>query len=119
MGKIVQHTWEEIKGFSRLVLAEWGLFLLVLLLGVGSFALGRLSALEASRPLITLTEAPQTAMLPIANGGLYVASRTGSVYYFPWCAGAEKIAPANQRWFQNADEAERAGYRAAKNCKGM
>lgn len=55
----------------------------------------------------------------MARGGMYMASRTGKVYYFPWCASAINIAPENRRWFATEKAAQKAGYRAAKNCRGL
>lgn len=98
---------------------EWGLFGLIFLVSVASFGLGRLSVLVEAKPLISVSEAASGAIPALAKGGYYVASRTGSTYYFPWCAGAEKIAPANERWFKTEAEAKAAGYRPAKNCKGL
>ena len=116
----IQQVWRNIKGFADASLAEWGMMALIALACIGAFALGRLSALEAGKPLISVTEAPQTASAAsITLGGMVVASRSGETYYFPWCAGAAKIAPANQRLFVSADAAKKAGLRPAKNCKGL
>lgn len=101
-------------------LGEWGLIAVVLLLGVVSFGLGRFSAIEDVAPLIAVSEAPQTAdPQALAPGDLYVASRTGSVYYYPWCSGGEKIAPGNQVWFASETAAQKAGYAPSKSCKGL
>lgn len=117
----IARQWPKIKAFAEDTLSEWGLFIAVVLLALASFALGRLSALIEARPLVSVTEAkllPSQAAV-MAPGGLYVASRGGSTYYFPWCSGADRILPQNQRWFQSAEDARRAGYRPAKNCKGL
>jgi hypothetical protein len=116
----IQEIWLEIKGVGREAVAQWGLIAIVILLGISSFELGRLSALESATPVLSITSthlAPHPRQL--VQGGLYVASRSGSVYYYPWCTGATKILPANQVWFADESAAVRAGYRAAKNCKGM
>ena len=100
----IQEFWQKIKVFADDLISEWGLIAIVLLVGLASFGLGRLSALEDSRPPITITQAPMD-MKPrsMAPGGLYVASRSGSAYYYPWCAGATRILPSNQVWFQSED----------------
>ncbi len=111
---------DRIKTLLDEGLAEWGLYAVMALLILGAFGLGRLSALVSARPLIQISQAQAAASAPaLAPGGLLVASRTGAVYYYPWCAGATKIAAANQRWFKSEAEAKAAGYRAAKNCKGL
>jgi hypothetical protein len=51
--------------------------------------------------------------------GAYVASQGGTTYHLPWCSGAKRIKPENTRWFQTKAEAEAAGLRPAKNCKGI
>jgi hypothetical protein len=99
---------------------DWALFALILLASIGSFGLGRLSVLEAGKPLISISQAAVAAeSFEMALGGEFVASRTGAVYYYPWCAGVDKIQPANRRWFATEKQAQEAGYRAAKNCKGL
>jgi hypothetical protein len=51
--------------------------------------------------------------------GKYVASKTGSKFHLPTCAGARGISEANKVWFESREEAERAGYAPAANCKGI
>lgn len=98
----------------------WGLPLLVVFLGLASFGLGRFSALEDARPAIAIHQAPMaTNPTPMRMGGYVVASDTGTVFYLPWCAGAQKITIAKQRWFTTEKAAQAAGYRPAKNCKGL
>jgi len=102
------------------VLGDWGLYIIIFFACLSSFGLGRFSALEAVKPPISITEAPiLTKPQGIYPGGLYVASKTGSVYYFPWCTGGENIPPERQVWFQTAQAAQSAGYQPAKNCKGL
>ena len=57
----IQEVWRNIKGIADASLAEWGMMALIALACIGAFALGRLSALEAGKPLISVTEAPQMA----------------------------------------------------------
>lgn len=56
---------------------------------------------------------------PVASGGQYVASKTGTKYYLPWCGTAKRIKEENKVWFASKAEAEAAGYEPAKNCKGI
>lgn len=116
----IQEIWQEIKNWGEDAVTQWGLIAIIVLLGLGSFGLGRFSALEDVRPPVSIREGPlQANPHALALGGLVIASRSGSVYYYPWCSGASKISPANQRWFVTEKEAQAAGYRAAKNCKGL
>ena len=99
---------------------EWGLIAIVFLTALGSFGLGRLSALTEGKPPVSVMQGPEKAApAAIVMGGLVVASWSGTVYYYPWCSGAGKIAPQNQRWFSSEDAARAAGYAPAKNCKGL
>ena len=112
--------WQEIKSLVDDALASWGIILLMLVAILGAFGLGRLSALIEARPLVSVSETAAAAgQEPLRLGGYVVASRNGSVYYFPWCGGAKNISIQNQRWFQNEEEAKRAGYRPAQNCRGL
>lgn len=116
----ITEYWLKIKGRLDVGIGEWGLFALVFLIGIGSFSLGRFSALQDVRPPVTLRQAGQEASpRGMYIGGLVVASRTGSVYYFPWCAGALTIKPQNQVWFADEATAQQAGYASAKTCKGL
>ncbi len=99
---------------------EWGIPLILVLVGISSFLLGRFSAFEEVRPRVSVYEAPLTAQPPeLHMGGMYVALNSGSVYYLPWCAGAQKIPLGRERWFKDKESAERAGYKPAKACKGL
>ncbi|MCR4280939.1 MAG: hypothetical protein NUV88_01245 [Candidatus Kaiserbacteria bacterium] len=116
----IQEAWLKIKNWTDIAVGEWGLVAIVFLIGLASFGLGRLSVLESVRPPVSITEAPAlTEPRGMSIGGLIVASRGGSAYYFPWCASASKIAPQNQIWFASEEKARAAGYAPAKNCKGL
>jgi len=54
-----------------------------------------------------------------SGGGEYLASKTGTKYYLPWCGSAKRIKEENKVWFSSKAEAEAAGYEPAKNCKGL
>lgn len=85
--------------------------------GVGSFALGRLSILTEIRNDVRVESVAMTEQKPMALGGLVVASRTGKRYYFPWCTTT--IAEKNKVWFKDEAAAKAAGYTAAQNCEGL
>ena len=99
----------------------------------------KLASIESSRPPVTLeygadvvsaVQTPTTASLPSKTDekdvtasakhvGTYVAARGGTVYYLPSCAAAKRIAEKNKIWFETKQEAEKFGYKPAKNCKGL
>ena len=119
MGSI--REWgEKIKVWLDGSAADWALPIIVFLVALGSFGLGRLSAIEGVRPVVFITQAAAEAVpRGMYIGGEIVASRSGSVYYFPWCAGVSKIASQNQVWFVTEAAAQKAGLAPAKNCKGL
>ena len=112
----------KINSFIRSHSRELYILLIIVLVVFLAFGLGRLSAIyEEKGELKILNPDGQeaAAALPlIALGGQYVASKTGTQYYFPWCGSAARIAEVNRIYFATRAEAERAGY-AAGNCSGM
>ena len=119
MGRI-QDISLKIKTLGGDAIADWGLVGIVFLVALSSFGLGRLSALEEARPPVSIREAARDGSpRPIAPGGLLVAARGGSAYYYPWCAGVSKIKEGNKVWFSSEASARTAGYAPAKNCKGL
>jgi len=49
--------------------------------------------------------------------GPVVGNRRSMIYHWPGCPGYSQISPANRVPFTTREEAERAGYRAARNCR--
>ncbi|HEV7449119.1 MAG TPA: hypothetical protein VGP13_01105 [Candidatus Paceibacterota bacterium] len=107
----------------------------IVLVGVGAFGLGRLSAqpqnlanlriiypdaqaatpVKAGEPVAAPT-APKAA--PAASGN-YVASKSGTKYYLTTCSGVSRIKDENKVYFATAGEAVAAGYGPAANCPGL
>jgi len=85
--------------------------IIVVLVGLSAFGLGRLSAAGESSPLVQSNEAPYSAN--------FVASKSGTSYYLPSCGGVAKIKEENRVWFATVAEAQAAGYTAAINCPGL
>lgn len=139
----MQDFLAKIKGWVLTVVTpEVYTILIIILVGFGSFGLGRLSAREEERTPIRILEPegnasslgahaasvaqswqgnaqPKTsATTRPSSGALIVASKNGTKYYFPWCAGVKRIAEANKTWFASEAEAQAAGLTLAANCKG-
>lgn len=101
--------------------------LLILVLALASFGLGRLSKSAETQSPVAIYEAFPAAGassgvgIPdqAASGGDFVASIKGSKYHFPWCPGAKQMNEENKIWFATKEEAEAAGYTPAGNCKGL
>jgi hypothetical protein len=118
--KSIREHAAQIKGFFITIGSEWIVILIVILVGFGGFALGRLSTLERSVEPIQVSQPAAASEANFeASGGSLVASRNGSKYHFPWCSGAQQIAERNKIWFENEEEARRSGYTPAGNCKGL
>lgn len=125
---------ETIAGLRETIKREMGgkrgddlfVLLLILIVGLGGFGLGRLSTSERNGEPVHIEYTEGMPAAPASAGaaaetasGLLVASRNGSKYHYPWCSGAKRIAEGNKLWFQSKEEAERAGYTPAANCKGL
>ena len=121
--------------------------LLIILVGISSFGLGRLSLLEGKKEDVRITNVipfeTASALSPLLKketstpneagalssdsippealpkGGQLVASKGGTKYHFPWCSGAQRISEANKIWFNSIEEARKMGYTPASNCKGL
>lgn len=128
----------EIKRISALLRAKIGhpsaYFPLVLVLvALASFGLGRLSYLEERRVPVRITggeafpgsevggqRAAVRSAAPVAaenssDGGV-VASKNGTRYYYPRCSGVSRINKENLISFRDAAEAEAAGLTLASGC---
>jgi hypothetical protein len=95
------------------------LILAVLVLAsVLSFGLGYLAGLDVGNTGGVILETAPTAATA-ATGQQVVASKSGTKYYLPECAGANRISDANKVWFASAAAAASAGYTPAANCTGL
>ncbi len=124
----IRDTLSKIKSFAASDAgSDAAVALIVVLVGTGSFGLGRLSSQPlAPREPVQIVEpggVPTTDGVGVgetgASTGAVVASKTGSKYHFPWCSGASQIAAANKVQFASAEAARAAGYLPASNCKGL
>lgn len=103
--------------------------IVIILVASISFGLGRLSKIRENRVPITVENlgasvetgfrvAPATET-QFQESGAVVASKNGSKYHYPWCAGAQQIKEENKIYFSSIEEARKAGYTPASNCKGL
>lgn len=135
-GMNIQDFLSKVKTFGEGTAGrEIYTILLILLVGFCSFGLGRLSKLQESKSPIqlehtftgtvaTVAASPSVASAAMADklvvpGGQFIASKGGTKYHFPWCSGAQRISEANKIWFTSVEEARKAGYTPASNCKGL
>lgn len=109
------------------------LVVVVILVAIISFGLGRLSKIrEEKTPIIienalSNTTSASSSFVKIdadkaisdKSEMIFVASKNGKKYYFIWCESAKIIKEQNRVWFSSKEEAEKAGYEPAANCKGL
>ncbi|HEY4502652.1 MAG TPA: hypothetical protein VJH21_02365 [Candidatus Paceibacterota bacterium] len=127
---MLKNIAEIAQRIKRIVAGELFVVLLIVLIGLMSFGLGRLSALEKGRTHVRIIDpvAQRASVLEqnsngstsdTVSSGSFVGSKNGSKYHFPWCSGAQRIKEENKIWFSTKEEAERAGYTPAANCPGL
>lgn len=125
---MLTHWVDKIKAWLGEYKTDLFLGTSIFLISVGSFGLGRLSAVWEARSPVQIT-APAAAgaressnagtlTTPAAASGV-VASKNGSSYHLPDCPGAKQIKPENLISFANAKAATAAGYKPAGNCPGL
>jgi hypothetical protein len=137
-----------VKGGASLSLShDVFVILLIILVALASFGLGRLSTLQRDKTPIRLDtkneigetlDASSDILAPISGIGgsvvnnaiendqfvtptqkAFVASKTGKKYYAPWCTAVSRINDQNKVWFATKEDATTKGYTPASNCKGM
>jgi hypothetical protein len=122
----IKEKLQKIKPYENDII----LVAVILFVALISFGLGRLSALSERKTPITIENMSANLFeveLPSDDGSstsnienrLFVASRNGAKYHYPWCSGAQRIKDSNRIWFATKEEAEKAGYTPAANCKGL
>lgn len=140
----IRDITEKIKGFRgfqtsnfKTIPDDLFLALIIILVALGSFGLGRLSKIEGAKTPIQIENAPevsantfnpatpaktgnsQAASIINSQPSQLVGSKNGKKYYYAWCAGAQKILPANLVHFASKEEAEARGYTSSTTCKGL
>lgn len=126
--------WEDkLKGFVE---GKYFFPIIIVLVATISFFLGRISGLQGKKPPVRIINSSsseqtnavsniqQTAAVGAisssqVSSGQVVASKSGTKYHYPWCAGAGQISEKNKITFNSIAEARAAGYTPASNCKGL
>ena len=108
---------------------------IVVLVALGAFGLGRLSAASGQPVALRVIYPEASPAEPLANTaavagastaapapaagqgtGSYVASKNGTKYYLVSCSSASRIKEENKVYFASKKDAEAAGYGPAANC---
>lgn len=133
----IQEIQEKFKGFWNNT--EYLLTILIVCVSLSSFWLGRVSVQEQAENVPKMQSATvvtggsntesndtgkaENGVTEVKSGtpveGGYVASKSGTKYHLPWCGSAKQIKEENKIWFATKEEAEKAGYTPASNCKGI
>lgn len=134
---MLSNTVEKVKRIIETNKTDLFVALIIFLVGMIGFGLGRLSViLPEKEPIVIENILEKDIDLPeseaktssshkinaaLINGakGQYVGSKSGTAYHFPWCSGAQKIKEENKIWFASKEDAEKKGYRPAGNCPGL
>ncbi|HEX8922293.1 MAG TPA: Ada metal-binding domain-containing protein, partial [Pyrinomonadaceae bacterium] len=69
-----------------------------------------------AEPVAAPAIVPTTATPPVASTGEIIGNKNSKIYHRPNCPGYKSVSEKNQVRFKSVEEAEAAGYRAAKNC---
>lgn len=116
--------WKE--KFWDFISGKYFVPVIIVLVAAIAFSLGRISGLEDKRPPVRIisgntgeVKGVSTDNPPTNSSGAVVASKNGTKYHYPWCAGAKQISAQNLITFDSTESARAAGYTPASNCKGL
>lgn len=115
----IAETREICKGLLARVPRDALVVVILVLASLLSFGLGYLTGTDASSQRSGSALGAPSPAASTTSGQLVVASKNGTKYYFPWCAGAERISEAHKVWFTSAAYARAAGYAPSANCAGL
>ncbi|HQT83171.1 MAG: hypothetical protein B7W98_01460 [Parcubacteria group bacterium 20-58-5] len=114
----IAETREKCKTFVAKMPRDTLIIGVLILASSASFGLGYLAGMDAGQGSAAASaESPAEPLSTPARQ--VVASKNGTKYYLPECAGANRISDANRVWFASPAAAESAGYAPAANCSGM
>lgn len=129
--------------FKDLIDGRYFVPIVIVLIAVIAFSLGRISGMDEKREPVRVLDNAFTQTSPpnpspnlgegssassvlgevkgssTSSSGVVVASKNGTKYHYPWCAGAKQISEKNKISFNSIEEARAAGYTPASNCKGL
>ena len=133
-------NWKE--KVSRILENRYFVPIVIVLVAIIAFSLGRISGLQEGREPVRVVDStiPTSSPNPSPklgeggsatsdtgevkgattdSSGQVVASKNGTKYHYPWCAGAKQISEKNKITFDSIEAARAAGYTPASNCKGL
>lgn len=107
--------------------------IIVILVGLGSFELGRLSkengtsgvkieyqnqnSAQEANALSSANFSKKSSATENFAGKIFFASNRGSKYYSVGCSAGKTIKQENRIYFTTKEEAEKAGYELSSSCR--
>lgn len=125
---------EEKGNIERFLESRYFLAIIIVLVAIIAFCLGRVSKIEGSKEPVRVLESQAAATAvpasnmsngtfdtptPQTSSGQVVGSKNGTKYHLPSCPGAKQISEKNKITFNSIEEARAKGYTPASNCKGL
>ncbi len=119
-------------GFKNTILKpkkELIIAIIIIFVGTASFGLGFLAGRDNNKIPVeisyedgaTTTETSlnnaQNSSQVVGSSKMFVASQNGTKYYLTTCSGVKNIKEENKIFFNTKEEAEKAGFLPASNCK--
>lgn len=114
---IVAEAREKCKGVIANIPRDVFILVILVLASSLSFGFGYLAGSDANKTNDALFETSYPSATSTTKQ--VVASKFGTKYYLPECAGADRISDANKIWFSSAAAATSEGYTPAANCDGI
>lgn len=106
--------------------SDFLLIIVIVLISITAFGLGRISATrdyktpieiqEFPFPFISSQEKTENQNIGGQASNTVKASINGTKYYYSWCSGLSRIKPENIIEFTSSEEAKLAGYELAAGC---
>lgn len=97
---------------------EYLIVVIILLVGLASFGLGRISVLEKNQENDEVEFIiPELSKIDTSFKGFgYLASINGTKYYPRGCGSANRISVKNRIYFKSGIDAEKSGFERTKTC---
>jgi hypothetical protein len=114
----------EAVGQGRNVVRRFFLTLVIILVAILSFGVGRLTSAPRGQgikiemdPAISSSLSDEGTHPPPPSSATVYASSKGTKYYYAGCSGLSRVSAANKISFATAHAAEVAGYGLASGCQ--